>query len=64
MTRRLINEKHPVGPTSGKAAGVVTHKRGAGAHHSNRLSKPSTLRHRHWKGRDALLPTLSNRRLR
>jgi hypothetical protein len=64
MTRRLINEKHPVDPTSGKAAGVVTHRRGAGAHHSNRLSEPSTLRHRHWKGRDALLLTLSNRRLR
>ena len=40
MTRRLTNEKHPVDPTSGEAAGVVTHKRGAGAHHSNRLSEP------------------------
>jgi hypothetical protein len=64
MTRRLINKKHPVDTTSGKAAGVVTHKRRAGAHHSNRLPEPLTLRHRYWKGRDALLPTLFNRRLR
>ena len=27
MTRRLINEKHLVDPTSGKAAGVVTSRR-------------------------------------
>jgi hypothetical protein len=64
MTRRLINEKYRIDPTSRKAAGVVTHKRRAGAQHSNRLSEPLTLHHRHWNARDALLPTLSNRRLR